>query len=296
MSSPSTPTGAPIRSIAAWANEARPYRAAFAARYATLLAYRSAALAGVVTQCWWGAIKVMILSAFYAADAGGSSRRAPISLPDAITYTWISQALFAMLPWTADPDVVQDVKSGAVAYDRLRPVDTYVLAYARSAGWLAGRTLPRALLLAAITLVGLPLVGLRAWAWQLPSNAWAALGFAASIALALALSAAVLMVINAIVIALYDERGVNALSVPIILLLSGSLLPLALYPEGLRPLLLVQPLAGLLEIPLRIYFGDLAGKHAVSGLLLQLFWTTALVLLGRLILRRAFDRLRLQGG
>ena len=39
---------------------ARPYFAAFASRFLLMLQYRAAAVAGFATQCWWGAIKVMI--------------------------------------------------------------------------------------------------------------------------------------------------------------------------------------------------------------------------------------------
>jgi ABC-2 type transport system permease protein len=68
-------------------NAVRPYRAAFGSRFATLLAYRGAALTGVSTQCWWGGIKIMILCAFYPGATAAAA--APISLTNAITYTWV---------------------------------------------------------------------------------------------------------------------------------------------------------------------------------------------------------------
>jgi hypothetical protein len=43
----------------------RPYLAIVGARARVLLQYRAAALAGVATQCFWGLIKIMILTAFY---------------------------------------------------------------------------------------------------------------------------------------------------------------------------------------------------------------------------------------
>ena len=45
-----------------------PYRAVVSARYRMLLQYRAAAFAGLVTQCFWGAIRLMIVAAFYAAS------------------------------------------------------------------------------------------------------------------------------------------------------------------------------------------------------------------------------------
>ena len=85
----------------------RPYVAAFASRFLQMLQYRSAALAGFATQCWWGGIKVMVLAAFYAQGAHDAA--APITLADAITYTWIAQGLLALMPWTVDPEVAAAV-------------------------------------------------------------------------------------------------------------------------------------------------------------------------------------------
>src|SRR6185295_2305851 len=96
---------------------ARPYVAAFSARFLLMLQYRAAAVAGFATQCWWGAIKVMVYAAFYRASAMAAA--APITLGQVITYTWMAQAFLALTPWVCDPEVALSVRTGAVAYDRL---------------------------------------------------------------------------------------------------------------------------------------------------------------------------------
>ena len=96
------------------------WRAIFVSRFLQVLQYRAAALAGFGTQCWWGGIKVMVLAAFFG-QAGSAAHR--MTLAQAITYTWIAQGLLALLPWSGDPEVALAVRTGAVAYDRLRPVD-----------------------------------------------------------------------------------------------------------------------------------------------------------------------------
>ena len=272
----------------------RPYRAAFASRFQQMLQYRSAALAGFATQCWWGGIKVTILAAFYAGAS--ASAAAPMSLEQAITYTWIAQALLVLLPWTGDPEVALAVRSGAVAYDRLRPVDAYAFWYARSAGWLAARALPRAALMVAFAALLLPLVGAGAWAWRPPADAGAALAFALSVGLALLLATAITMLMNVATVMALNERGINALLLPLVLVFSGNLLPLPLFPDALRGALLAQPFAGLLDIPLRLYSGQLAGAQVPLALTLQLCWIALLVTLGRVLLNRAFRALQIQGG
>jgi ABC-2 type transport system permease protein len=271
---------------------ARPYLAAFRARFQLMLQYRAAALAGFATQLWWGAIRLLVFAAFYGVNAAA----APISFTDAVTYVWLGQALLALQPWTADPEIGQAVRTGGVGYDRLRPLDAYGYWYARSVGWMLARALPRAVLMVLAAGIVLPLVGLADWAWRPPSSVTAALLFVPAFALMTMLGAAVLMLANIIVAASLNERGVNAVLTPLVIVFSGSLLPLDFYPDALRPFLHVQPLAGLVDIPFRIYFADLKGAAALQGLALQAGWTLVLIGLGRLAMERMMRRLEMQGG
>lgn len=270
----------------------RPYLAAFRARFQLMLQYRAAALAGFATQCWWGAIRIMVFAAFYGVNAAA----APISLTNAVTYVWLGQALLALLPWVADPEIGQAVRTGGVGYDRLRPLDAYGYWYARTLGWMLARALPRAALMVLAAGIVLPLVGFGDWAWQPPSGVAAALLFVPALVLMAALGAAVLMLANIVVAASLNERGVNAVLTPLVIVFSGSLLPLDFFPDALRPFLHVQPFAGLVDIPFRIYFADLQGVAALQGLALQLGWALVLISVGRLAMERMMRRLEMQGG
>jgi ABC-2 type transport system permease protein len=271
----------------------RPYAAAFAARFQLMLQYRAAALAGFATQCWWGATKVMIYAAFYGAAVASD---APLSLSQTITYTWLAQGLLALSPWSADPEIGLAARSGAVGYDRLRPIDTYGWWYARAAAWLIARAAPRLGLMLLFAAVALPLAGLGEWSCRPPASAAAAALFAVSLALGVALSASVLVLLNIVAVVTLDDRGVNALIAALIVAFSGNLVPIALYPDALQPFLLLQPFAGLLDIPLRIYTGALVGTNALTGLGVQAFWALALMLVGRRALARTMTRLQMQGG
>ena len=270
----------------------RPYLAAFRARFQLMLQYRAAALAGFATQCWWGGIRIMVFAAFYGVNAAA----APISLSNAVTYVWLGQALLALLPWVADPEIGHAVRTGGVGYDRLRPLDAYGYWYARTLGWMLARALPRAVLMLLAAGIIMPLIGLGDWSWRPPSGVMAALLFVPAFALMTALGAAVLMVANIVVAASLNERGVNAVLTPLVVVFSGSLLPLNFFPDAVRPYLHVQPLAGLVDIPFRIYFADLQGVAALQGLALQAAWTLVLVGIGRIAMERMMRQLEMQGG
>lgn len=270
----------------------RPYLAVLAGRFQLTLQYRAAALAGFATQCWFGVIRILVFAAFYA----GGAAKAPMSLHDAITYTWLGQAFLAFLPWSADPEVAGMVRSGAVAYERLRPVDTYSFWYARALAWSVARVLPRAALMVGFASVLLPLMGLSRWSLPAPTS-WNAAGlFAASAVGMMLLSAAMTVLINVVMAATMTDRGVNTLAAPLSNLFSGLVVPLAFFPDAARPWLRAQPFAGLVDIPFSIYFGGLDGAAAVEAIAMQFAWVVALALFGRWWLGRVMTRLQIQGG
>ncbi len=268
---------------------ALPYLAILRARFALMLQYRAAAFAGFVTQCWWGVIKIMVLAAFYAGHP-----QQPITLAQAITYTWLGQGLLGLMPWNADPEISDAVESGNVAYERLRPVDTHALWFMRAIAQKAGATALRIVPMFAAAAVFLPLIGLGAWSWRLPATPEAAALFAVSITLALLLSSATVVLLNVAVAALKTRRAANVAG-SIVNPLSGMIIPLALAPAWAQGFLFWQPFAGLVDIPYRIYFGNLTGAAALDGIAAQILWVAVFILAGRFWLAQVWARVDTQG-
>jgi len=269
----------------------RPYHAVFRARFQLLLQYRAAALAGFATQCWWGAIKVMVLAAFFRAGVS-----APMTLQQAIDYTWLAQGFLQLLPWSADPEIARMMRSGDVAYERLRPLDTYAFWYARAVARRTATPLLRLIPMLLTSGILLRLLGMSEWALSLPASVNAALLFLLSIVLVVGLSSAVATLMDTLTVVTLSDRGVNTLIGPLIIVFSGSLVPLPLFPEWMQRGLAVQPLAGLIDVPMRIYSGNVTGASAALALVRQAVWIVLLVALGRALMMRAMARLQAQGG
>ena len=269
----------------------RPYHAVFKARFTLLLQYRAAAFAGFVTQCWWGGIKVMVLAAFFR-----SARSTPMTLQQAIDYVWLGQAFLTLLPWSVDPDTVRMVRSGDVAYERLRPLDTHTFWYARALARRIATPLLRAIPMVLTAGVLFHALGMSRWALSAPAGVQAAVLFLVSMVLVVALSAAIGTLMDVATVAALSERGVNAVVGPIVIVFSGSLVPLPLYPDWLQPAMRLQPFAGLIDTPFRIYGGHLGAVDAVVALGRQAVWVIVFVLLGRWCMTRVMARLQAQGG
>ena len=112
------------------------------------LQYRSAMLAGVFTQLVFGLILIMVYTAFYD---NGYSVMGGMALGQAVSYVWLSQGTYRMMPWSGIKDVEAMMRDGRIAFELARPLDLYNMWFARS---MAMRTAP--------LLTNLPLVLLAA--------------------------------------------------------------------------------------------------------------------------------------
>lgn len=273
----------------------RPYISVLIVRYQMLLQYRAAAFAGFTTQIWWGGIMIMVMVAFYQTP-GVKADTLPLSLTQFITYIWLGQALLALLPWNTDPEIQEMVTSGNVSYEKIRPVDTYWLWFVRS---MATRTAPptlRAVPLIIFAAFVLPLMGFGAWALKPPASLEAGALFGLSLLGTIGLASAITCLMSITVIWSLSGWGINTLAMPVVTFFSGMVIPLPFFPDWAQTFLNLQPFRGLVDVPYRIYLGDLEGISALAGIGHQFLWTGLLIVLGRWLMARAMARLIVQGG
>ena len=261
----------------------RAYAAVLSARFRTLLQYRAAALAGLATQIFWGLIRMMVMLAFYESARGS----VPMTWPQTLAYIWLGQAFFAMFPLRVDAAVAGMIRTGAVGYELLRPVDLYTFWYSRA---IADRVAPAALRAGPILLVA----GVAGWiCWPGPASFMAGV---VSIAAAALLSASIAMIMTLTMFYTISGRGVGPLIAMAAYLLGGMIIPLPLFPDAVQGFLNVLPFRGLIDVPFRILTGHIPPAAAVVEIGLQIIWTVGLILFGRLMLRRSIHRLVIQGG
>jgi ABC-2 type transport system permease protein len=266
--------------------------AVLSARLRTLLQYRAAALAGFGTQLFWGFIKIMVLAAFYRARPEAQ----PMSFAAVASYVWLGQALLGMLPWNVDRDVDAMVRNGTVAYDLLRPIDAYAHWYTRALAWRVATPALRAPPMVLTAALLLPLLGLGGWALSPPPSLSAGLAWAASQAVALAMSAAITAALNISLVWTISGQGMRMIVPHLVTVLSGMIVPLPILPPVLQRVLRALPFAYLVDVPYRLYAGDIPASRLGGLLAAGLAWTAAIVVLGRFLMSRATRRLVVQGG
>ena len=266
----------------------RGYLAVFRLRVLSGLQYRTAALAGVMTQFFWGAITIMVLEAFYAS----TNQSPPISWEQVVAYVWLRQAfLFFIVLWIRDSDMAESIVSGQVAYELARPYNLYDYWFAKGLAYrLAAGALRSFPIIVAALLLPAP------YGLHLPSDSTSALLFACSLGLALLISVAITMIMYVTIFVTMTPTGSVAFFAGISDFLAGGIVPLPLMPSWLQAIAYRLPFYTTQDTPFRIYSGHLSSTQALPSIVNQFAWLVGLVLLGRLLLSRALSRATVQGG
>lgn len=262
----------------------RPYLSLLSARFRVLLQYRAAAFAGFCTQLFWGLIRVMIFDAFYRSTAAPQ----PMTYAEVVTYVWLGQAMLRFVPWDVEGDARQMMRSGAVAYELLRPLDLYALWYCRSLAWRAAPTTLRAL---PIFLLAIPFFGM-----EFPASWASAAAWLVATAGALALATAITTFLTISLIWTISGEGVVRVVPAAVILLSGMIVPVPLFPEWAQTVIGILPFRSIIDLPFRLYMGHLPPDAIFGVLAQQIGWTVGLVLFGRWLLGRGVRQLVVQGG
>ena len=79
-------------------------------------------------------------------------------------------------------------------------------------------------------------------------------------------------------------------------LLSGSVVPLALFPAAMGTVLQVLPFAGMVSVPINIFLGKYSIRQTFFYLLLQCIWTAVMYLLAHGCYGKVIKKVVVQGG
>lgn len=266
----------------------KKYWAFFRLRFIMGLQYRTAAVAGIVTQFFWGGMNILIYRAFYETDAEAF----PMSFQATSTYIWMQQAFLALFAaWLLENEVFENIMNGNVAYEMCRPVSIYNMWFSRSMANRLSKAVLRCMpiLLAAAFLPSPFGIGR-------PAGTVHFLLFLAALLLGLSVTVAFFMMIYGLTFFTVSPNGLRILVMSAVEFLAGAVIPLPFFPERVRRILELLPFAAMQNVPLRIYSGSMSGEEMRKALFLQVFWLVIMVISGKILMSCAEKKTVVQGG
>ncbi len=266
----------------------RKYISFFRLRFNMGLQYRVAALAGVVTQFVWGFMECFVFRAFYEANPAAF----PMEFSAMVSYIWLQQAFLALFAtWMIDNDILDMIIKGDIAYELCRPISIYNMWFAKNT---ANRLSRAALRFIPVLVVAFALP--EPLRMTLPKDIITFLMFIITMILGLGLTVAFCMLVYVMTFFTMSPQGLRMLLTSVVEFFSGGIVPLPFLPQPVRNIVELLPFAGMQNVPLRIYGGDLAGVEMINAVLLQVFWLVVLVIAGKLLSKKAESRIVIQGG
>jgi len=253
-------------------------------RFLTMLAYRLNYFSGILTYLAYIGGYYFLWRAIYAgrAELGG------LTAVQMTTYLAVSYMTRAFYFNNLDGEIAEEIKTGAVAMQLLRPyhylVGKLVGALGEGGFRLLFWMLPGMLLASLLFPVHLP-------GSPVTYSLWALAGV-----LAFCINAEINALVGMLVFFLHSSQGLMWGKRLAQDLLGGLFLPLSFYPGRLHAILRFLPFQAVSYLPNLVFTGALTGAAAWGALGLQLLWVGILAVLVLLLWRRARHVLVVQGG
>ncbi len=248
------------------------------------IAYRTATLAGLVTNVFFGVLRGAVMVALY----GATQSIAGYTLRDAVTYTGLVQALIGAIALWGWYDMIRSIKTGEVAGDLSRPFDYYSFWLAQDLGRGIFQVITRSVITMSVFVIffgaSTP-VSIEQWAFTI-----------VTLGLALLLSFGWRFLVSALGFWVVDATGYARLAFFVVLFPSGFAVPLAFMPSWLQALCNLTPFPSIINTPVEIYLGHVRGVEALALIGVQAVWTIGLIALGRLAAEAGRRKLTIQGG
>lgn len=264
----------------------KSYLAIFRMEFKGELQYRAKAISGIITQLFWGFLQIFLYRAFLNSGSVDG-----FSIIQMASYVWLGQALIAMRMILPNKKVAANIVNGNICYNFVRPINLYNQWYVSGIGQKLASVLlrfPLIILIAAFLPSG---YGLSA-----PASVAALFTMLLALALGFCMTVAIEMFATYLTFITMSPKGCNTVIATISGLLGGLVIPLPLMPQSLQNIINYLPFRFISDLPLRIYIGNVDVKEGLMFIGIGLAWLIFLIIVGKLLIRKALKKTIIQGG
>jgi ABC-2 type transport system permease protein len=261
----------------------------FKLRLITNLQYRSAALAGISTQLFFGFLYIMLYLALYESNSGVNT---PMDWNSLVSFLWLQQAFFAITyPYLKDNELLNMIQNGNLAYELVRPQNFFWKYYIKM---LAERIVAAFLRCTPIIIIGLLLPS--PYKLCLPPTLENFLMFMASLILSCLLVTALSLIVHLISMFTIDSRGITSAYSMIGEVFMGIIIPIPFFPVWMKKISDVLPFRFIGDFPYRAYSGNIDILEGKTLLLGSFIWIIIAITFGFILSKIALKKAVIQGG
>lgn len=191
-----------------------------------------------------------------------------VTVKQMVTYAILSMFLSHVFKNTIEGDLIDRIENGDIVIDFIRPINIIFSYLSTDIGFLISNLLNKVLPMLIITLIVYPILPVK--------NAAAILIFIVSVLLSYLILWLVSAIFGVIGFKLINYGNINLIKNAIILLLSGSYIPIWFFPKGFKEVVKYLPFQYTYQAPLGIYIGKYTGNDIINLLGIQFLWVIIL--------------------
>jgi ABC-2 type transport system permease protein len=262
----------------------RVYREFARVGFVNILAFRLRYYTGVLTYLINVTVYYFIWKALYTA----TPNLAGFTFPEMITYVavgWIIRSLYFN---NIDQDMAEEILEGKISMALIKPVSVQAMYISQALGETVFRL---AMLSAPVALVVTLIFPVKP-----PASVGHALLFLVSLVGSVLLVFMLNFIVGTCAIKLKSILGLLRAKFFVQELLSGLLVPMALFPEPARKVMAFLPFQHIGYTPMLIYLGKVTYRQAGQALAVQGVWIVALAAFGDWFWRVMARRITIHGG
>lgn len=262
------------------------YRGLFKMSFKGELQYRAKAISGITTQLFWGLLYVYLYTAFM-----GGNVIEGFSISQMASFVWLGQAFFVMRYIDLPKKCAKEIENGDVCYKFVRPVDLYNQWYFEHLGYKLSATFLRFFPIVIIAFLLPSSIGL-----SLPASFPAFMLFILTLIIGALMTSAISMLVVFLTFKTLSAKGTQTMINTLCGVLGGFFIPIPLMPKALQNVLNYLPFRFIVDLPFRIYIGNIGIKSALMFSILAFVWLIVLVALGKFLMSKALKKTIIQGG
>ncbi len=204
------------------------------------------------------------------------------------TYVILSRMLASQFSGGINRELSEWIKKGTIGVELLRPISLLQNLFAKRTGEF----------LYFILFKGLPvsIIAFLILGGSLPAGRIEFLLFMCSICLGMVIMFFFEFMVGICAFYTYASYGLAFTKTALLSILSGGIVPLFLFPEGVAKILNYLPFAGMVSVPVNIYLGKYPLQQAIQYMGLQVIWIVLLGILAQVLYSRVVCRIVVQGG